>query len=164
MQKLNTKSALVVIREIFSNLKKLSRWYDRFSHFSALIHITQDLSSVVQDNMGKTINKGVLYYKTKFCGNQEFKNLGREVILGLYQSKKKRRWYDHVPNLHDAVNNVRTSLPEEALHQLNQKSAPMVEYINRLKIKTNVDNETRHIIIEVVEYLESEPLITTRES
>ncbi|MBK8190791.1 MAG: hypothetical protein IPK79_10125 [Vampirovibrionales bacterium] len=82
-----------------------NRWYDKYPQTQKAVELFEQLSSQYQRLIAKNI--------AQFCednnllgGREGLKSLGHTKVMGLIQSKAKRRWYDQDQLLHKAVNSI----------------------------------------------------------
>ncbi len=84
---------------------KGNRWYDSHPQISKALDILEEMPHQYR----QVISRAIIYYteENKLLGTpEELKSLGHEKVLGLIQSKARRRWYDQDPTMHRAINNV----------------------------------------------------------
>jgi hypothetical protein len=140
----------------------MSRWYDRFKHINALVNVCQELPVPVQENIGRKLKGCASFYKMRNVGqDQEFKSLGRDLIISLYMSKRRRRWYDHHYSLHEALNNIRIAMPEEALRKLNERCGMVLKRINAIRYDNPRDLHRQAQVMN--SFLNATPMIEIRE-
>jgi hypothetical protein len=135
------------------------RWYDRFSNITDMLHITGQMPVAVRLYIGKNLLESVQKYQsqTKNRRQDNFKSLGSKVVLKLYKSKSKLRWYDEIPEIHIALNMMLIALPDYVLHQINYRCARLIEYISEL------DPNPSTLPVDVKTYLDAKPFIEIRE-
>lgn len=104
------------------------RWYDQYNHISSLVKITEQMPTGVQYNIGDNLVSTIERYKEAAEKSDALKSLGADIVLGLYKSRRKLRWYDQIPQLHKAFTMMAT-LPPQFLDQLNGKCSDLVQYI-----------------------------------
>jgi hypothetical protein len=90
---------------------QMRRWYDAFENMRIITsimevlpslhrsHIAQKMHQVITQHLGMLIDKGISL------------QLDTDVVLNLYKSKRKKRWYDGIYPLHSALNRM-MGLPE----------------------------------------------------
>lgn len=89
-----------------------NRWYDSNPKTNRLLEILSQIPSEAQDEISMMIINFVnLYRKTRTLEETPI-SIGKDRVLGLYQSEKKRRWYDTNTALLSTMNVIAT-LPEE---------------------------------------------------
>jgi hypothetical protein len=98
----------------------LLRWYDAYPNIRDVITLSEALPVSVQEEIGNHFIAMVKQYQRALEGAVEFKHLGPEVVLSLYKSKCKQRWYDEVSALHIAVN-LMMSLPPAVMQHMDQQ-------------------------------------------
>ncbi len=92
--------------------KKGNRWYDNHPDIYNSIEMLRELPPPLQ----RIVAQGVISFvmdNTLLGTPDELKSFGHHRVLGLIQSKAKRRWYDKDPILHKAINNI-LLMPDEA--------------------------------------------------
>ena len=104
------------------------RWYDQYNHISSLIKMTEQMPTGVQYSIGDNLLSTIERYKEIADKNDALKSLGADVVLGLYKSRRKLRWYDQIPELHKAFTMMAT-LPPHFLGHLNGKCSDLVQYM-----------------------------------
>lgn len=82
-----------------------NRWYDKYPQTQKAVELFEKLPSQYQRVIARNI--------AQFCednnllgAREGLKSLGHTKVMGLIQSKAKRRWYDQDPLLHKAVNSI----------------------------------------------------------
>jgi hypothetical protein len=109
-------------------MSRKNRWHDQRQEMAQAIHFLSSLPDDLQTIMGEV----VIHITDKdFKVNDvlsTFKSLGHEKILGLNQSKKKRRNYDNNPTLHKAINCIYV-LPDEQRIQVGYQLLKLINYV-----------------------------------
>jgi len=84
---------------------KGNRWYDEYPPIVRAAELMESLP----EQYRRYVAASVVAYtqENNLLGSpEELKNVGHQKVLGLFQSKLRRRWYDKDPILHKAVNNI----------------------------------------------------------
>lgn len=116
------------------------RWSDEYSNINTLVELCTDLPPVLQHKIGEYFIFALKSYRERLKYNLRLKSLGSRVVLRLYKSKQKRRWYDYVPSIHVAFNMMIT-LPPECVFQLDQHCVRLVIAIREFKTTLAADGE-----------------------
>lgn len=91
------------------------RFYDKEPTVSLAINTVLTFPKIFQGAVAKGIS---LVAIKDFHANDKMshlKSLGKDVILPLYKSKQKKRFYDSNPDIHNALNYLRVLSPEERI-------------------------------------------------
>lgn len=105
------------------------RWYDAYPNLFIIFEMTEKLPRRFQEQVGDALIE-VLQRHEKLNPGTPLKNVGAGAVMNLYKTKKKQRWYDHIPQLHKAYTQL-VVMPEETLYQINEKCVEIVTYIKR---------------------------------
>jgi hypothetical protein len=104
------------------------RWYDSRPKISQAAR----LLFIFPDEIKSIISEAILLIADKEFRQEEkerqVRSLGREKILGLHQSKNRRREYDQNPHLHQAMNYLYI-LSEDNREFMAEHILKMVQYI-----------------------------------
>ncbi len=84
---------------------KGNRWYDEYPPMVRAVELMESLPDQYRQHVATAV---VSYTREHhLLGTaEELKSVGHHKVLGLIQSKLRRRWYDKDPVLHKAVNNI----------------------------------------------------------
>lgn len=104
------------------------RWYDSYSNIRLLIDLSEDLPLAIQQNLGSTLIETIKRYQNLVAASADLRTLGADMVMGLFKSRRKLRWYDHIPELHKAFN-MMAILPEPVLEHLNEQCSDLVHFI-----------------------------------
>ncbi len=136
------------------------RLSDRFPNIKSLLAMCEELPAEACANIGENLLQSIELYQRRYHGELNLKNLGTPVVLSLYKSKRKLRWYDPVPQLHRSLN-LMLFLPEEILQTLDQKCFSLVEYIRDLKAQELYHPE--FVALKIDLFLKDRPFTEIRE-
>lgn len=109
-------------------MSRKNRWHDQRQEMAQAIHFLSSLPDDLQTIMGEIV---IHITDKEFKVNElltTFKSLGHEKILGLNQSKKKRRNYDNNPTLHKAINCIYV-LPDEQRVLVGNQLLKLIHYV-----------------------------------
>lgn len=93
------------------------RWYDSNPKTNKLLELLTPIPQGIQDEISMMIINFVNLYRKNRSLEETPISIGKERVLGLYQSEKKRRWYDNNAALLSTMNVIAT-LPEEDFKNL----------------------------------------------
>lgn len=138
------------------------RWYDRFTHIRAMLHLAEKMPYAAKKHIGKNLLESIQRYHMQYRHAERgtFKNLGSQAVLRLYKSKRKLRWYDQIPELHIALNTMMVALPENVLQQIDMRCAQLLNHIRQLDGKAQTPSD---VAVELKAYLDIQPFIEVRE-
>src|SRR6476619_3957588 len=109
-------------------MSRKQRWHDQRPEMAKAIHFLSSLPDDLQTILGDTV---IAMTDKEFKVNDllvAFKSLGHEKILGLHQSKKKRRNYDNNPTMHKAINCIYV-LPSEQQQWLGNQLLVLMNFV-----------------------------------
>lgn len=104
-QRINPYNTVKETEYVASLLNSGNRWYDEFPQMVKAV----DLMESLPEQYRLCVANAVLVHTEEHSllgTSEELKSLGHHRVLGLIQSKLRRRWYDKNPTLHKAINNV----------------------------------------------------------
>ena len=122
------------------------RWYDHYRNIRMLIDLSEGLPVTVQANLGDTLIETIKRYQNLAASSTDLRSMGTEMVMGLYKSRRKLRWYDDSPELHKAYN-MMAILPESVLLHLDEQCGDLVHYILSNKHKRLVLNQSMGQVI-----------------
>lgn len=107
---------------------KCIRWYDRYPNVSLLMGILENMPRYQQETLSAQLLTLAREFEKVLTYSTETKSLGPTVVLSLYKSKQKSRWYDTIPALHDTLNLLLT-FPEPFRKQYDDKCSVIVQKV-----------------------------------
>lgn len=95
------------------------RWYDNNDNIIQALDILENLPSALRENLAVNIINFANLLRKNYEEIEEEQQLsiGKNRVLGLYKSFKKRRWYDKNPSLMSAMN-ILATLPSEDFEKI----------------------------------------------
>jgi predicted Zn-dependent protease with MMP-like domain len=109
-------------------MNRKKRWHDQRPEMAQAVHFLSSLPDDLQTILGNTV---IAIADKEFKVHDlltAFKSLGHEKVLGLHQSKKKRRSYDQNPTMHKAINCIYV-LPEDQQQWLSNQLLVLMKYV-----------------------------------
>jgi hypothetical protein len=87
--------------------KRHMRWYDEVPALGMAVDVMEHLPLNVRIIISQTVSRFITRegWKSRYKDGQ-LKQLGRDKILGLMKSKRRLRWYDQHPDIHQAFNEM----------------------------------------------------------
>jgi hypothetical protein len=140
--------------------REVARWYDKYPNLKSLITVTGELPRSIQDSIGENMISTINRYQRLLQDESELRSLGSDVVLGLYKSHKRQRWYDSVPAMHKAFN-LLLSLPDPALLHLDDRCAGLVEYIRGQQSASSLNASS--MVLKVHKFLHTREFIEIRD-
>ncbi len=94
------------------NQETTKRWYEQDSKIAVSVQLIMkfpvELQQVIFEGVDLLVKREL---KNTELANQ-YKTLGQEKVLAVFKSKQRKRYYDHVPEIHKAMNQIMV-LPED---------------------------------------------------
>jgi hypothetical protein len=129
-----------------SNTGSNQRWYDAYPDLQKSLVIMASFPPEILD----IVAQGIVEIAERDCWAHQainaVKSLGKEKVLALHKSKARRRFYDHNPQLHKAMNYIFV-LSEGKRQYVCQKMKALIEYVfdylktcDEFKALPNADN------------------------
>ncbi|MEM0952207.1 MAG: hypothetical protein AAGI66_08720 [Cyanobacteria bacterium P01_H01_bin.74] len=84
--------------------KPYKRWYERNKHMNTSVKLLCEFTPPVNNIMLVIFNRAVQIEMNSSTEKRDIQSIGQEKIMGLFNSKKKRRSYDTDPILHQIMN------------------------------------------------------------
>lgn len=110
-------------------MKSAHRWYETYGNITIVLEkgaiFPHSLQVQVAHNLLETVNG----YCRRKMPEDVLKSLGAFIVMSLHKSKQRRRWYDAVPQAHQAWIRIR-SLPAETMLELDGLLEEQAAYVN----------------------------------
>jgi hypothetical protein len=100
--------------------KDYQRWYEKYDNLASIFNYGLYLPKAQQDELGAELLECVQGYHNILKDLCKYENQPDETKWDMERTQRKRRWYDHVPQLHEAYVKMLV-LPEPYLGHLDFK-------------------------------------------